>query len=185
MYTSHLFRTLRRHLAVGIQCFLRNMPVTIHLASRVGNSYGIVDDLGLPRLEKMLKKHKKLKIFGHSLLFWSEISAGITEETRNSYPKGRITEGRLAYLLRKHENLYCDLSAMSGANALMRDPEYAARFIEEFSDRMLYGGDLCSPTQKFPFAFDTFLDALVNDGMISSENYYKLVRGNAERLLGL
>ena len=83
------------------------------------------------------------------------------------------------------EGLYCDLSAMSGANALMRDPEYAARFIEEFSDRMLYGGDLCSPTQKFPFAFDAFLDALVDDGMISSENYYKLVRGNAERLLDL
>lgn len=162
-----------------------DMPVTIHIAPKFGDYYGIVDELGLPRLEKMLKKHKKLKIFGHSLLFWSEISGDVTDETRDTYPKGKVTDGRLAYLLREYDNLYCDLSATSGSNALMRDPEYAARFIEEFSDRLMYGCDICATFQRFSFAFNDFLDKLYDDKMISAENYYKLVRGNAERLLGL
>ena len=102
--------------------------------------YGIIDELGLPRLEKMLKKHPKLKIFGHSQCFWSEIGEN-SEELRNTYPEGKVKNGRLPELLRKYENLYCDLSAGSGANALMRDREHAARFIEEFSDRLLYGCD--------------------------------------------
>ena len=166
-------------------CAECDMPVTIHIAPKFGGCYGIVDELGLPRLEKMLKKHKKLKIFGHSLLFWSEISADVTEETRNKYPKGKVTDGRIAHLMREYENLYCDLSATSGANAMMRDSEYAARFIEEFSDRIMYGCDICGVNQRFSFAFNEFLDKMYDDGMISAENYYKVVRGNAERILGL
>lgn len=166
-------------------CAECDMPVTIHIAPKFGDCYGIVDELGLPRLEKMLKKHKKLKIFGHSLLFWSEISADVTEETRNRYPKGKVKDGRLAYLMREYENLYCDLSATSGANAMMRDPEYAARFIEEFSDRIMYGCDICTATQTFSRKFNEFLDGMYDDGMISAENYYKLVRGNAKRVLSL
>jgi predicted TIM-barrel fold metal-dependent hydrolase len=162
-----------------------DMPVTIHIAPRFGDFYGIVDELGLPRLEKMLKKHKKLKIFGHSVLFWSEISGDVDETTRNRYPKGKVTEGRLAKLMREYDNLYCDLSANSGANALMRDPDYAARFIEEFADRIMYGCDVCLAVQRFQFTFAEFLDKLCDDKMISEENYYKIVRGNAERLLGL
>jgi predicted TIM-barrel fold metal-dependent hydrolase len=162
-----------------------DMPVTIHIAPRFGDCYGIVDELGLPRLEKMLKKHKKLKIFGHSVLFWSEISGDVDETTRNRYPKGKVTEGRLAKLMREYDNLYCDLSANSGANALMRDPDYAARFIEEFADRIMYGCDVCLAAQRFQFTFAEFLDKLCDDKMISEENYYKIVRGNAERLLGL
>ena len=146
--------------------------------------YGIIDELGLPRLEKMLKKHKKLKIFGHSLCFWSEISDN-TEEIRSTYPSGKATGGRLTYLLREYENLYCDLSAQSGANALMRDREHAARFIEEFSDRILYGCDICSKINTFPFKFDEFLTSMRKDGEISEENYRKIVRENAVRLLGL
>lgn len=162
-----------------------DMPVTIHIAPRFGDFYGIVDELGLPRLEKMLKKHKKTKIFGHSVLFWSEISADVDETSRNRYPKGRVKDGRLAALMREYDNLYCDLSANSGANALMRDPEYAAKFIEEFSDRIMYGCDVCLAVQRFQYAFAEFLDKLYDDGMISAENYYKIVRGNAERALGL
>ena len=45
-------------------CAACDMPVTIHIAPHFGNCYGIVDDLGLPRLEKMLQKHKNLKIIG-------------------------------------------------------------------------------------------------------------------------
>ena len=161
------------------------MPVTIHIAPHFGNCYGIVDDLGLPRLEKMLKKHKNLKIIGHSQPFWAEIGNDVTNENRNSYLKGKVIEGKIAELMRKYDNLYCEFSAGSGANALMRDIEYAAKFIEEFSDRVLYGCDICQMFNTFQFDFDNFLTEMRTTGMISEENYYKLVRGNAIKLLKL
>lgn len=166
-------------------CAALDLPTTIHIAPALGGYYGIADDLGLPRIEKMLKKYPKLKIFGHSQPFWSEIGCDTTEENRNTYVQGKVKEGRLPYLLRTYENLYCDLSAGSGANALMRDRAYAARFIEEFSDRLMYGCDICMHGQTFPFAFDEFLNSMREKNEISEENYYKLVRGNAERILGL
>ncbi len=162
-----------------------SMPVTVHIAPSIGGYYGIVDELGLPRIESMLKKHKDLKIIGHSQLFWAEISADATEENRTGYPTGRVTEGRIAGLMREYEGLYCDLSAGSGANALMRDPDYAVRFIEEFSDRLLYGCDICTVTNTHPYRFDAFLTELLEQGGISEENYRKLVRDNAVKLLGL
>ncbi len=39
-------------------------------------------------------------------------------------------------LLRKYPNLYADLSALSGANAILRDPEYGVKFLDEFQDRL-------------------------------------------------
>ncbi len=167
-------------------CAACDMPVTIHIAPGFGGRYGIVDELGLPRLEKMLKKHKNLKILGHSQPFWAEISADVTAENRIGCPTGKVTEGRLAQLMRECENLYCDISAGSGSNAFMRDPEYTAKFIEEFSDRILYGCDICLvATANFAFEFDAFLTKMRADGMISEENYYKIVRGNAIKLLKL
>ena len=166
-------------------CAACEMPVTIHIAPKLGGYYGIVDELGLPRLEKMLKKHPTLKVLGHSQPFWAEIGDNVNEDARNSYPQGKVNEGRLPYLMRKYENLYCDLSAGSGMTAMMRDPEYAAKFIEEFSDRLLYGCDICQAFNKHPYKFDAFLTEMRADGRISEENYYKLVRGNAIRVLGL
>ncbi|MBQ8742533.1 MAG: amidohydrolase [Clostridia bacterium] len=169
-------------------CAECDMPVTIHIAptDTVYGYYGIMDDAGLPRLEKMLKKHEKLKILGHSQLFWAEISDNGQSDVRVDFPTGRIEkEGRLASLMREYPNLYCDVSANSGANAFMRDPDYAARFVEEFSDRILYGTDYGNPYSRFPFEFDAWLERFREDRMISEDNYYKFVRGNAEKLLGL
>ena len=94
-------------------------------------------------------------------------------------------KGTQIELLRKYPNLYCDCSAGSGANALMRDREHAARFIEEFSDRILYGCDICAKVNTFPFDFDEFLTDMRKTSEMSDENYKKIVRENAVRLLGL
>lgn len=165
-------------------CAELDLPVTIHMAPHF-KEYGIVDELGLPRLEKMLKKFPNLTVLGHSRCFWSEISGDNNEETRDTIPSGKVTDGRIAQLMREYPGLYCDISAGSGSNAFMRDPEYAARFIEEFSDRILYGCDICAAHNTFPFAFAEFLDKMLDDGMISSENYRKIVRDNAIKVLKL
>lgn len=165
-------------------CAELDMPVTIHISPRL-SGYGIVDELGLPRIEKMLKKHPNLTLLGHSSPFWSEISADNSDQIRGGYPTGKVKEGRLAGLMRDYGNLYCDLSAGSGCNAMMRDPEYAARFIDEFADRMLYGCDICWADSTFPFQFQKFLDSLLDQGSITPENYSKIVRHNAEKILKL
>jgi len=150
-----------------------------------GRGYGIVDEPGLPRIERMLQKHPELKIIGHSTVFWCEISE-YTSEMRCIYPKTKILkEGRLQKLLRKYPNLYCDLSAGSGSRALMRDMQYASEFVEEFADRIFYGTDVCAITDTFQYDFDAFLSRMVNDKMISQINHEKIIRLNALNLLGL
>ena len=166
-------------------CEEMEMPVIFHLNPSFCGSYGLVDELHLPRLERMLKKHKKLTFIGHSAAFWSEISADNTDEIRNGYPRGRVTEGRLAELLRENENLTCDLSAGSGANAMMRDREYAAGFFAEFCDRIMYGCDIGSPANTHPYTFSEFLESMREGGELSEKNYKKICRENAERLLML
>ncbi|MBR5338690.1 MAG: amidohydrolase family protein [Lachnospiraceae bacterium] len=163
-----------------------DMPVTIHISPARGVGYGIVDDLHLPRLDRMLTKHPRLKVFGHSQPFWAEISADVTEATRNTYPKGKVVPtGALVELLRKHENLYCDCSAGSACNAMTRDPDYAYRFIEEFGDRMFFGIDQCKAGDRIVYDMTAFLQHGRETGAISEENYYNICRGNIIRVLKL
>jgi hypothetical protein len=76
--------------------------------------------------------------------FWAEISDNVDEQSRNDYPSGPVEKpGRLPELLAKYPNLYGDISAYSGYNALTRDPEYGYRFMEEFQDQLLFGTDYC------------------------------------------
>ena len=160
-----------------------DMPVTIHITRGKGIEYGIIDDLGLPRIEKMLKKYPKLTIVGHSQCFWNEIGNDVTEENRGDYITGKVKEGRVVELMRRYPNLYCDLSADSGFNALARDPDHAYRFIEEFSDRLMFGTDMCYANQQTHLS--AWLDQSFENGAISEENYRKICRGNAIRLYKL
>lgn len=166
-------------------CSELKMPALFHVAPCKGGTYGIIDDLGLPRIEKMLKKFPDLTFIGHSACFWSEISADNTEETRSEYPQGNVREGRIAELMREYGNLHCDLSAGSGSNAMMRDPEYAAKFLTEFADRIFYGADVCTPGKTFQYEFIDFLEKLVLEKGLSIDNYEKIMYKNAEKLLGL
>lgn len=160
-----------------------DMPVTIHVAEKKYGCYGIIDDLGLPRLEKILKKYPKTKILGHSHCFWSEISDNVTEENRMECVQGKSTGGRIVELMREYPNLYCDLSANSARNAMMRDPDFTYRFFEEFSDRLMYGTDICTAEWNNPFG--DWLDEGFAKGLISEENYKKICRENAIKLFRL
>lgn len=166
-------------------CEELDMPALIHIGPQFGNCYGIVDEIGLPRLEKMLKKHPKLKLIGHSQPFWAEISSDITEDMRNDFPTGKVYDGRVVELMREYPNLYGDLSAHSGLNAIMRDEEFGARFIEEFSDRLMYGCDICANNNTHQFVFHEHLEKMRKEHMISEENYKKVVRENAIRVFNL
>jgi len=63
------------------------------------------------------------------------------------YPKGKVTPGGLTdRYLADYPNMYGDLSANSGRNALDRDPEHAAAFLERHQDKLCLGTD-CPDTE--------------------------------------
>jgi predicted TIM-barrel fold metal-dependent hydrolase len=174
-----------RAMNLFAHCEKSGMPVTIHFG-KLGEGCGIADDLGLPRLDKVLTAFPNLKVLGHAMTFWSEISADVNEETRNRYPQGKITkEGKVSELLRKHPNLLCDISAMSALNAFSRDPEFTYRFIEEFHERIYFATDISSPESMKNTArkMCEFLDGGYKNGDISLEAYRNICRENALYLL--
>ncbi|NOZ19723.1 MAG: hypothetical protein GXP25_01405, partial [Planctomycetes bacterium] len=110
-------------------CEQVGFPVTFHMARQEFNTYGLITEPGMPELERVMQTFPDLKLFGHSPAFWSEISND-EEAAVGGYPKEKVTPGgRLPELLRKYPNLYGDLSAGSGSNALARDPEHGYEFV--------------------------------------------------------
>jgi predicted TIM-barrel fold metal-dependent hydrolase len=58
------------------------------------------------------------------------------------YPKGPVTPGGLTdRYLSDYPNLYGDLSAGSGLNALTRDEDFTRDFLARHQDRLLFGSD--------------------------------------------
>lgn len=160
------------------------LPVIIDLSSRLGCGYGIYDDMGLPQLENTLKMFPSLIIFGHGVAFWSEIGKLETPADRSIYPQYPVKEeGVVPKLMRRYPNLWGDLSARSGYNALARDTEYAVKFLNEFQDKLCFGTDICTADQNLPLA--EFLIKLRNEGKISKTVFEKIARENAIRILRL
>ncbi len=167
------------------QCGQAGLPIIFHLAADVAYGlYGVADDMGLPRLEKVLREFPDTVFIAHAMAFWAEIASNVDEETRGGYPEGPVAgPGRTVALLKKYPNLYGDLSAGSGFNALSRDPEFGYRFLEECQDKLLFGTDICHVNQEVPIV--PYLDRAFAEGRIAENCYRKVTRLNAERLLGL
>ena len=163
-----------------------DLPVTIHMSPEVGVGYGVVDRPRLPLLEGILQKYPKLKVLGHSQVFWIEMSADAPDDndSRNSWGAGPIVEGgRVPELFAKYENLYGDLSANSAGCAIMRDPEFGLKFLETYADRLFFATDMVNSDMVFPLG--GWLDEQVEKGKLSRETYEKVCLKNAQRIFGL
>ena len=160
------------------------LPLTFHLAPKIGGFYGCYDDPGLPRLERVLKECPKLTFLSHSQVFWAEIGTLSDPEERSGYPKGPIEkEGRVVELMREYPGLHGDLSAGSGFNAISRDPEFGYRFLEEFQDRLYFATDIANVPQELPIV--PYFAELKEKELISPEAHEKITWKNAARLFGL
>lgn len=159
-------------------------PLTFHIAPQVGGYYGMFDEPGLPRLEKVLKQFPRLIFLGHSQVFWAEMGPLKNTEERKGYPKGRILkEGRVVQLMREYPNLHGDLSAGSGYNAISRDPEFGYRFLEEFQDRLYWGTDIDVVPINLPIV--PYFRKLKKEKLISETAYEKITWKNAVKLLNI
>ncbi len=160
------------------------LPLTFHISTKIGGTYGLYDDPGLPQLERSLRTFPELKFFGHSQAFWAEMAPLATPADRDEYPNYPVKEeGVIPKLFRRYPNLYGDLSANSGCNALARDPDYAAKFLDEFQDRLMFGTDICIPGTPTPLV--DLLLKFREEKRISEEIFQKVARENVIRLLDL
>jgi uncharacterized protein len=109
------------------------VPVLIHFEEGGFNS-------GFNRLPDLLRSHPKTIFIGHAQTWWAHISADVDKEA--GYPTGRIKSAGLTdKLLADYPNIYGDLSANSGRNALARDPEFATAFLARHRAKLLFGSD--------------------------------------------
>lgn len=86
-------------------------------------------------------------------------------------------------LLRQYPNLYVDISANSGLNALTRDPEVGIRFLDEFQDKLLFATDNCFADSSRRMPHLRYLKQLLNEGKISHQIYDKMTYINGQKLL--
>jgi hypothetical protein len=89
---------------------------------------------------KVLAEFPKTTFIGHADAFWANVSADYRNEA--SYPNGPIVRGGVTdKWLGDHANLFGDLSANSGNNALSRDPVFTTDFLTRHQDKLLFGSD--------------------------------------------
>ena len=92
--------------------------------------------------ESILKAYPKTTFIGHADAFWANVSADYHNEA--AYPTGPIARGGLTdKWLGEYPNLFGDLSANSGNNAMSRDAEFTRDFLARHQDKLLFGSD-CS-----------------------------------------
>jgi len=128
---------------------------------------------GIDSFERAVQLCPETNFIGHAPGFWSHIS-GDDQFDKDPYcPNKVVAGGKVIEMLRKYPNLYGDLSADSGWNALHRDPEFAKQFLTEFQDRILYGRD------DFSNKLQDFLNSLDLPQSILDKIYF----GNAFRLI--
>ena len=109
------------------------VPVLLHFEHEMYNT-------GFERFEKVLKAYPKVNFVGHAQTWWGNISAELNP--LDLYPKGRVKPGGLTErLLTDYPNLFADLSAGSGLNAMTRDPDFYRGFIERNHRKLIWGSD--------------------------------------------
>src|SRR5262249_2396321 len=84
-------------------------------------------------------RHPNVTFIGHATTWWANISADPGE---SDYPTGPVKPGGLTdRLLSDYPNVYADLSAGSGLNALTRDPDFARDFVRRHESKLIFGSD--------------------------------------------
>lgn len=156
-------------------CQTLQIPLLFHMDNQRG-----LDQPGLPALERTLKSFPELNFIGHGPGFWASISGGIDQKELSGYPKGKVQPGgALDHLMESYPNLFCDLSAGSGANAITRDLEFGREFMLRRQDRLLFGTDYLKPGQDVP-QFE-----MLQQLSLPAEAAEKILRNNAIRVLKL
>lgn len=154
------------------------VPVLMHWQFQMYN-------YGFERFYKMLEKYPKVKFLGHAQTWWANIDRNNADQSV-MYPKGPVTPGGLTdRYLSDYPNMYGDLSAGSGLNALTRDENFARDFLTRHQDKLVYGSDCSDLDGSGPKCQGAQTIAAVRRLAGTKAIERKLLHGNAKRLFRL
>lgn len=150
------------------------VPILMHFQHETYN-------LGFERFPAMVKRHPQSVFIGHAQTWWGNIDA--RHEQKVLYPKGKVTPGGLTdRLLADYPNVYGDLSAGSGLNALLRDEEHARGFLLRHQDKLIYGSDCDDKAGEGPGCSGSRCLAALRRLCPDEKARRKILYGNAARL---
>ena len=115
------------------------LPVLMHFQEATQEQSAGTFNTGIERLPGLLKEYPRTIFIGHANSFWAHISAEVTDP---NYPGDPVKPGGLTdRMLGEFPNLFGDLSATSGRNALARSPDFSADFLERHRNKLMFGSD--------------------------------------------
>ena len=154
------------------------VPVLMHWQFQMYN-------YGFERFYKMLEKYPRVTFLGHAQTWWANVDKNNADQTV-MYPKGPVTSGGLTdRYLSDYPNMYGDLSAGSGLNALTRDEDFTRDFLTRHQDKLVYGSDCSDLEGSGPKCLGAQTIAVVRRLAGSKVIERKLLYGNAKKLFRL
>jgi predicted TIM-barrel fold metal-dependent hydrolase len=155
------------------------VPVLMHWQFNMYNH-------GFERFYKMLEKYPKVNFIGHAQTWWANIDKNHHDQTV-LYPKTRpVTPGGITdRYLADYPNMFGDLSAGSGLNALTRDEDFTRDFLKRHQDKLLYGSDCNDHVGSGEKCQGAQTIAAIRRLAATKKIERKLLYGNAKKLLRL
>jgi predicted TIM-barrel fold metal-dependent hydrolase len=154
------------------------VPVLMHWQFQMYNK-------GFERFHRMLEKYPRVRFIGHAQTWWANIDKNHADQTV-LYPKGPVTAGGYTdRYLADYPNMFGDLSAGSGLNALTRAEEFTRGFLERHQDKLIFGSDCSDPDGHGEKCQGSQTIAVVRRLAANRSIERKLLYGNARRVLGL
>lgn len=140
---------------------------------------------GFERFHRMLEKYHDVAFIGHAQTWWANIDARHADQTV-LYPKGPVTPGGLTdRYLTDYPNMYGDLSAGSGLNALTRDEGFTREFLARHQRKLLYGSDCNDRAGRGPACQGAQTIAVVRRLAPGREAERRMLYENARALFAL
>lgn len=141
-------------------------------------------NLEFARFYKTLEKFPKVNFIGHAQSWWANIDKNY--QGGEVYPKGPVTQGGLTdKWLSEYPNMFGDMSAGSGLNAIIRDEEHYKGFIERHQDKLLFGSDCNDHLGRGPGCQGAQILAAIRRVASSKEIERKVLFHNARKLMKL
>lgn len=138
---------------------------------------------GFERFHRVLDKYPKVRFIGHAQTWWANVDRKHADQTV-LYPKGPLTAGGLTdRYLADYENMYGDLSAGSGLNALTRDPDFARDFVGRHQNKLLFGSDCNDRDPGGPKCLGAQILAALARLAPDAVAERKILSGNARRVM--
>ncbi|RRB02595.1 amidohydrolase family protein [Larkinella rosea] len=137
------------------------------------------------RFHTMLEKYPNVNFIGHAQTFWANIDKAHQDQTV-LYPKTKVTPGGITdRLLSDYPNMYADMSAGSGLNALLRDEEHTRGFLDRHQNKILYGSDCLDAAGHGPECQGSQTIAAIRRLAPSKRIERKILYENAKKLFRL